>query len=92
MFCSGSIISSKHILTSAECLLKDKNNINKEVTTQDYIQPDKIYIQMGDSERRPIDSKKIISKVHTNGQGFVDGYNFNIGKHFQFTCRLKLSM
>ena len=66
-------------------MLKDKNNIINEVTSEDFIQPDKISIQMGDSERRIVDSKNIIEKVHPHGKGLVDGNNFNIGKHLQFS-------
>ena len=55
------------------------------MTSEDFIQPDKISIQMGDSERRIVDSKNIIEKVHPHGKGLVDGNNFNIGKHFQFS-------
>ena len=44
---------------------------------------------MGDSERRQIDSKNIIEKVHPHIKGFEKGYNFNIGKHFQFIQNTK---
>ena len=55
------------------------------MTSEDFIQPDKIFIQMGDSERRLVDSKNIIERVHPHGKGLVDGNNFNIGKHLQFS-------
>ena len=79
-FCSGSLISDKHILTSAECLLRDKNNIDKVVTENDYIEADRVYVQMGHALKDKTESKQI-KKIHTHGQGFVDGYNYNIGNY-----------
>ena len=71
--CSGSIISSSHILTSAECLLKNKNN------KQDYSLFDYIEVKVGHPDRRKGMYKKI-KQYFMHELAFTVGYNYNIGR------------
>ena len=50
------------------------------MTENDYIEADRVYVQMGHALKDKTESKQI-EKVHTHGQGFVDGYNYNIGNY-----------
>ena len=76
--CSGSIITNKHILTSAECLLKNEAN-DKE----GYNDHTNINVQLGDANR----GKSTFEAIAPNGiiphpEAFSHGYIYNIGTIF----------
>ena len=75
--CSGSIISSSHILTSAECLLKNKNN------KEDYSLFDYIEVKVGHPDRRE-GTYKEIKQFFMHELAFTEGYNYNIGRTNKF--------
>ena len=50
------------------------------MTENDYIEADRVFVQMGHALKSNTESKQI-KKIHTHGQGFVDGYNYNIGNY-----------
>ena len=83
--CSGSIISSSHILTSAECLLKNKNN------KQDYSLFDYIEVKVGHPDRRDGMYKKI-KQFFFHELAFTEGYNYNIGRTILSSKQLLLLM
>ena len=74
--CSGSIISNKHILTSAECLLKNKNN-----NLIEYSDKEMIFVKLGDHERRAGEYVSI-KHIVPHEKAFTEGYNYNIGNLF----------
>ena len=78
--CSGSIISNKHILTSAECLLKNKKN-----NLIEYSDKGRIIVKLGDDNRKIIDNRRDgeyvpVMKVMPHENAFTEGYNYNIGR------------
>ena len=75
--CSGSLISNKHILTSAECVLKNKID-NKKI----FNEPENIIVKVG-STRRAEGAFIQIKHVEPHEKAFSDGYNYNIGKERQ---------
>ena len=73
--CSGSIITNKHILTSAECLLKNKAN-----DEEGYNDPDNIRVQLEDANRKHATTKNIAPNgIIPHPQAFSHGYRYNIG-------------
>ena len=72
--CSGSLISNKHILTSAECVLKNKND-NKKI----FNEAENIVVKVG-SARRAEGAFIQIKNVEPHEKAFTDGYSYNIGK------------
>ena len=73
--CSGSLISNKHILTSAECVLINKND-------KIYNEPENLLVALGDSRRRA-GSLMNIKHIEPHEKAFTDGYSYNIGKQSQ---------
>ena len=74
--CSGSLISNKHILTSAECVLKNKND-NQKI----FNEAENIIVKLANTRR----SEGIfmeIKHVKPHEKAFTNGYNYNIGKRF----------
>ena len=74
--CSGSLISNKHILTSAECVLKNKND-NQKIFNEAV----NIIVKLANTRR----SEGIfmeIKHVKPHEKAFTNGYNYNIGKRF----------
>ena len=77
--CSGSLISNKHILTSAECVLNNKND-NRKI----FNQAENIVVKVGDTHRTQ-GAFIQIKHVKPHEKAFTDGYNYNIGKERQKT-------
>jgi len=78
--CSGSIISNKHILTSAECLLKNQNNKHEGYSDKRYIK-----VKIGHPIRySSIHQLKGIKQVIPHEKAFTEGYNYNIGSNLHF--------
>ena len=78
--CSGSIITNKHILTSAECLLKNKAN-----DEEGYNDPDNIRVQLEDANRKHATTKNIAPNgIIPHPQAFSHGYSYNIGMQLSY--------
>ena len=86
--CSGSLITNKHVLTSAECLLKNKetllDSLKKKKVKAAYSEANCMFVFLGKS----IDFKsnngemRIVKDHHIHPQAFTDisQYNYNLGK------------
>ena len=78
--CSGSIISNKHILTSAECLLKNQNNKHEGYSDKRFIA-----VKIGHPIRySSIHQLKGIKQVIPHEKAFTEGYTYNIGSNLHF--------
>ena len=92
--CSGSLITNKHILTSAECLLRNKKEIFEEDTnkrkenddrkTPEYSNAECIFVLIGmKSKVNALSDDYPISvkhhHVHPHAFSHVNEYNYNIG-------------
>ena len=92
--CSGSLITNKHILTSAECLLRNKKEIFEEDTnkrkenddrkTPEYSNAECIFVLIGmKSKDNVLSADYPISvkhhHVHPHAFSHVNEYNYNIG-------------
>ena len=85
--CSGSLITNKHVLTSAECLLKNKetllDSLKKKKVKAVYSEANCMFVFLGKS----IDFKsnngemRIVKDYHIHPQAFTDitQYNYNLG-------------
>ena len=75
--CSGSIISNKHILTSAECVLKNLDN-----KQEGYSHHSMVSVSIGSPGRRDTQDLKGIKQVIPHEKAFTEGYNYNIGIYY----------
>ena len=83
--CSGSIISNKHILTSAECLLKNQNNKQEGYSEKDFIR-----VKIGHPIRHESVGVKRVKQVIPHEKALTDGYNYNIGNCNEINDIVKL--
>ena len=93
--CSGSLITSKHILTSAECLLKNRKEMEDEWMKDNFIdrrmipqysKPECLFVTLGYMDKnKAVDNSKDIKTVkkrhiHDQALSAISEYNYNIGK------------
>merc|ERR1719291_716275 len=81
--CSGSLITSKHILTSAECLLKNKDEIenqkqNKKVKPE-YNKKECFYVIHGFMDKSSANTDRYLLPIKNH---FVHGHAFTDVKEF----------
>ena len=86
--CSGSLITNKHVLTSAECLLKNKetllDSLKKKKVKAVYSEADCMFVFLGNKMNFKSNNgeMRIVKDHHIHPQAFTDisQYNYNSGK------------
>ena len=85
--CSGSLITNKHVLTSADCLLLNRNEIEagQGKKKPKFSIAECIFVMVGESNKRTaLKDKKLVKVtnriVHPHAFTDVSEYNYNIGK------------
>ena len=94
--CSGSLITNQHILTSAECLLRNRKEIEDRSIegmkkAPHYNKAECLYVYLGFTDRdMALDSGKYktVKSYHIHDQAFSDiyEYNYNLGISQVFSC------
>ena len=90
--CSGSLISNKHILTSAECLLTNKeillSSYHNEKIRAEYSDATCIFVFLGFADKNDAINNgngelRRIKERYVHSQAFTDisEFNYNLGKH-----------
>ena len=85
--CSGSLITNKHVLTSAECLLKNKetllDSLKKKKVKAAYSEANCMFVFLGKSINFKSNNgeMRIVKDYHIHPQAFTDisQYNYNLG-------------
>ena len=91
--CSGSLITNKHILTSAECLLNNReemeeegqNDYNRKMIPH-YNKPECLFVSLGYMDKnKALDNSgiKTVKKRHIHDQAYsaIKEYNYNLGTY-----------
>ena len=73
----------RHVLTSAECVLKNKRDIVDNPA--EYNIPGNIWIKIGNTDRVEEEFYRVASSLHPYDEAFQDGYNYNIGSAVSYT-------
>ena len=88
--CSGSLISNKHILTSAECLLTNKeillSSYHNEKIRAEYSDATCIFVFLGFADKNDAINNGELRRIkerYVHSQAFTDisEFNYNLGKH-----------
>ena len=89
IMCAGSLITNQHVLTSAECLLSNRellvDNMNVDKIRAEYIEPKCIFVFLGITDKEAmIDDGNFykVKKHHVHYEAFtaINKYNYNLGK------------
>ena len=86
--CSGSLITNKHVLTSAECLLTNKEallgSLKEKKVKAVYSEANCMFVFLGKTNEMGKWAKemRIVKDHHIHPQAFTDisQYNYNLGK------------
>ena len=97
--CSGSLITNKHILTSAECLLNNReemeeegqNDYNRKMIPH-YNKPECLFVSLGYMDKnKALDNSgiKTVKKRHIHDQAYsaIKEYNYNLGTYLTLSVR-----
>ena len=87
--CSGSLITNKHVLTSADCVLQNRNEIEAGHGKKKpvYTNPGCIFVIVGETNKgTALTDQKVVKTtnryVHDHAFSDVSDFNYNIGKTF----------
>ena len=87
--CSGSLITNKHVLTSAECLLTNKEvllgSLKEKKVKAVYSEAKCMFVFLGEKinfKLNECEEMRIVKDHHIHPQAFTDisQYNYNLGK------------
>ena len=100
--CSGSLITNKHILTSAECLLNNReemeeegqNDYNRKMIPH-YNKPECLFVSLGYMDKnKALDNSgiKTVKKRHIHDQAYsaIKEYNYNLGTLHTLPCQYEI--
>ena len=68
----------RHVLTSAECVLKNKRDVVDN--PPEYNNPGDIFVKIGSTDRFGKEFYRVADQVHPYDEAFQHGYNYNIGR------------
>ena len=87
--CGGTLVSSRHVLTTLDCVMKDKNDLTN-IPIQSY---DNVFVKLGDSGRGWGDGGVFLPVTHVRGhpKAFLDQeYYYNLGENAFYRCSFYL--